>query len=101
MNMRYRIEQWDYLPEYFNFFSKGLLIIFVATLLAIDVHAQNRKLDSLEGVLAEKNGIDRFETLINKVRTTLYSDISVAYEAAHEANEIALLEGDTARIVEG
>lgn len=99
--MRYRIEQWDYLPEYFNFFSKGLLIIFVATLLVIDVHAQNRKLDSLEGVLADKEGIDRFETLINKVRTTLYTDFNAAYAAANEAYEIALNEGDTLRIVEG
>ncbi len=99
--MHYRFEQRDYLPKYFNFFSKALLLLVIAALSVNDVYAQSRKLDSLEGVLAQKEGIDRFETLINKVRVTLYSDITLAHAAANEAYQIALTEGDTIRIIEG
>src|SRR5690606_2095647 len=68
-------------PSTLNFLSMvRALLICVAVLMCNNViNAQNRsEVDSIDAILAKQQGIDRFGTLINKVRLLAETDFSLA-----------------------
>lgn len=90
-------------PSTLNFLSMvRALLICVAVLMCNNViNAQNRsEVDSIDAILAKQQGIDRFGTLINKVRLLAETDFSLALPVIEEAYRVAATHGDSVKMVQ-
>jgi signal transduction histidine kinase len=90
------------LPVYYIIFDlpekRGLLltaIIFIACAL----NAQQKGIDSLQTVIDNSVGIDKYEPLVNLTRMYAAFDNNKAVESAKASRNIALQFGDTSKIV--
>jgi signal transduction histidine kinase/Tfp pilus assembly protein PilF len=90
------------LPVYHNiFYPRGLrgLLLTGILLSGLSSFSQQNKIDSLEALINEKQGIDKFDPLVSLVRVYGAYDNAEALRVAERARSIAFQFGDSSRIV--
>ena len=85
---------------FFLLFKRGPLLIVLASLFPLTLLSQNQdRIDSLYRIVEGKNGIEKFDPLIDIVREYAGYDAYKAIAVTAEAREVAMKFGDSLRIV--
>lgn len=85
---------------FFLLHKRSLLLIALASLHATTLLSQNQgKIDSLYSVVDQKEGLEKFEPLIDVVREYARFDSEKALEVTGTARDLALKHGDSLKIV--
>lgn len=85
---------------FFLLSKRSLLFIVLASLHATTLLSQNQgKIDSLYAIVDKKDGLEKFEPLIDVVREYARFDSEKALEVTGKARDLALEHGDSLKIV--
>jgi signal transduction histidine kinase/tetratricopeptide (TPR) repeat protein len=90
---------FNYACTIFYLLKKRYLFTAVFVFHLSSVYSQQSKIDSLEVVIKDRSGIERYDPIISLVREYAAYNDSEAYKRVLEAKEIAFQYGDSAKIV--